>query len=44
VKLKGRLVALEPLASEHEAPLREAAQDADIWRFGIDDFGAKFDL
>ena len=44
MKLKGRLVVLEPLASEHEAPLREAAQDAEIWRFGMDDFGAKFDL
>jgi RimJ/RimL family protein N-acetyltransferase len=44
VKLEGRLVVLEPLASEHEAPLREAAQDAAIWRFGMDDFGAKFEL
>ena len=43
MRLEGRLVVLEPLAREHEAPLREAAQDAEIWRFGMDDFGAKFD-
>jgi RimJ/RimL family protein N-acetyltransferase len=35
---------MEPLAPEHEAPLREAAQDAEIWRFGMDDFGTNFDL
>ncbi len=44
MKLEGRLVVLEPLAEEHEAPLREAAQDAEIWRFGMDDFATKFDL
>jgi N-acetyltransferase len=43
MKLEGRLVVLAPLAAEHEAPLREAAQDAEIWRFGMDDFGARFD-
>jgi RimJ/RimL family protein N-acetyltransferase len=43
MKLEGRLVVLEPLAPEHETPLREAAQDAEIWRFGMDDFGASFD-
>jgi RimJ/RimL family protein N-acetyltransferase len=40
--LEGRLVVLEPLAPEHEAALREAAQDAEIWRFGLADFGAFF--
>jgi N-acetyltransferase len=44
MKLEGQLVVLELLADEHEAPLRQAAQDADIWRFGMDDFGAKFDV
>jgi RimJ/RimL family protein N-acetyltransferase len=44
VKLEGRLVTLEPLAPEHEAPLREAAQDAEIWRFGLADFATRFDL
>jgi RimJ/RimL family protein N-acetyltransferase len=42
MKLEGRLVVLEPLGAEHEAPLREAAQDAEIWRVGMDDFGARF--
>ena len=44
MKLEGRLVVMEPLAPEHEAPLREAAQDAEIWRFGMEDFAARFDL
>jgi N-acetyltransferase len=43
MKLEGRLVVLEPLAPEHEAPLQAAAQDAEIWRFGMDDFGMRFD-
>jgi RimJ/RimL family protein N-acetyltransferase len=43
MRLEGRLVVLELLGHEHEAPLREAAQDAEIWRFGMDDFGTKFD-
>ena len=44
MNLEGRLVVMEPLAPEHEAPLRKAAQDAEIWRFGMDDFGARFEL
>jgi N-acetyltransferase len=42
-RLEGRLVVLEPLAPDHEAPLRAAAQDAEIWRFGLADFGRLFD-
>jgi N-acetyltransferase len=42
VKLEGKLVALEPLAPEHEAPLREAASDPGIWRFGYADFSKDF--
>jgi N-acetyltransferase len=41
--LEGRLVVLEPLAAQHQRPLREAAQDAEIWRFGLADFGTHFD-
>jgi N-acetyltransferase len=31
--LEGRLIRLEPLAPEHEAPLREAGADAVVWRW-----------
>jgi N-acetyltransferase len=41
--LEGRMVVLEPLAPEHAPQLREAAQDAEIWRFGLADFGTLFD-
>jgi N-acetyltransferase len=41
--LEGRLVVLEPLAPQHERQLREAAQDAELWRYGLADFGAFFD-
>jgi len=41
--LEGRLVVLQPLAPEHEEPLRAAAQDAEIWRFGMADFAKLFD-
>ena len=41
-RLEGRLVVLEPLARGHEEPLRAAAQDAELWRFGLADFGALF--
>ena len=43
MKLEGRLVVLEPLADEHEKPLREAARDPEIWRFGYADFSRDFD-
>jgi N-acetyltransferase len=43
VKLEGKLVVLEPLAPEHEEPLREAASDPAIWRFGYADFSRDFD-
>ena len=42
MKLEGKLVALEPLAPEHEQPLREAASDPAIWRFGYADFSKDF--
>ena len=32
-RLEGRLVVLEPLAPEHEAPLAEAARDPRTWRW-----------
>jgi RimJ/RimL family protein N-acetyltransferase len=32
-RLEGRLVVLEPLAPAHEAGLREAASDPEIWRW-----------
>jgi N-acetyltransferase len=32
-RLEGRLVSLEPLARTHEAGLREAARDIQIWRW-----------
>ena len=47
--LYGRLVVLEPLRAEHEAPLRQAAADERVWRYmrfdGTDDevFGRWFD-
>jgi N-acetyltransferase len=31
--LHGRLVVLEPLRAEHEAPLRRAAADERVWRY-----------
>jgi RimJ/RimL family protein N-acetyltransferase len=31
--LRGKFVALEPLAVHHHTPLLEAARDADIWRY-----------
>jgi RimJ/RimL family protein N-acetyltransferase len=31
--LAGRLISLEPLSAEHEAPLREAGGDAVVWRW-----------
>ena len=37
VTLEGTLVRLEPLGHEHEAALRMAAQDENIWRVTIDD-------
>ena len=37
VTLEGGLVRLEPLAHEHEAALRLAAQHEDIWRVTLDD-------
>ena len=37
VTLEGALVRLEPLGHEHEAALRLAAQDENIWRVTIDD-------
>ena len=43
MKLEGRLVVMEPLAPEHEQPLREAAGDPEIWRFGYWDFSRDFD-
>jgi N-acetyltransferase len=43
VKLEGRLVVMEPLGPEHETPLREAAGDPEIWRFGYADFSRDFD-
>ena len=43
MKLKGRLVELQSLAHEHEEPLREAARDPEIWRFGYADFSRDFD-
>jgi RimJ/RimL family protein N-acetyltransferase len=42
VRLEGRLVVLEPLADEHEQPLREAARDPELWRFGYADFSRDF--
>ena len=33
--LSGRLVALEPLAMEHEAGLAEAARDGEMWRLWV---------
>ncbi len=32
-RLEGRLVSLEPLTAEHEAPLREAGDDAVVWKW-----------
>ena len=32
-RLEGRLVVVEPLGPEHEDDLREAAQDAAVWRW-----------
>jgi RimJ/RimL family protein N-acetyltransferase len=32
-RLEGRLVSLEPLARTHEAGLREAARETEIWRW-----------
>ena len=32
-RLEGRLIRLEPLAAEHEQPLREAAADGVVWRW-----------
>src|SRR5262245_43865789 len=32
VTLKGRHVAVEPLAREHEADIRNAAEDGELWR------------
>jgi RimJ/RimL family protein N-acetyltransferase len=43
VNLEGKLVVLEPLAAEHEQPLREAARDPEIWRFGFADFSRDFE-
>jgi RimJ/RimL family protein N-acetyltransferase len=43
VNLEGKLVVLEPLAPEHEEPLREAASNPEIWRFGYADFSRDFE-
>jgi N-acetyltransferase len=43
VRLEGTLVVLEPLAPEHRQPLRDAASDSEIWRFGYSDFSRDFD-
>ena len=32
-RLEGRLIVLEPIEAEHEAPLREAAADELVWRW-----------
>ncbi len=43
MKLEGMLVVLEPLSAEHEQPLRAAAADPELWRFGYADFSRDFD-
>lgn len=40
MRLEGQLVALEPLAPEHEGPLWAAAQDPEIWRYGVANLAA----
>jgi N-acetyltransferase len=49
-RLEGEIVVLEPLGPEHEAGLRAAADDAEIWRWlpvhgrDAETFGTWFDL
>ena len=42
--LQDRFVRLEPFAERHRAPLREAANDPDLWRFhGLNQYNKTFD-